>query len=380
MQRRDFLTHAGLGALAGTAALTGCGKKDENAPAQKATASGEVIHWKLVSAAPKNFPGLGTGAENIARYINELSGGRLRVKVYGAGELVPAFETFDAVSRNTAQIGHGGGSYYWKGKHEATQYFTTVPFGLTAQEMNAWLFYGGGLELWQELYAPFNLVPMPGGNSGVQMGGWFNREIRSLADLKGLKMRIPGLGGEVLTRVGVTAVNLPGAELFMALQNGTIDAAEWVAPYNDLAFGFHKVAKYYYAPGWHEPGSTVEAFINKQALDGLPPDLRHIVLNACKLANADMLAEYTARNHASLETLLNQHGVPVRRFPDDVLTALRNTTLQVMEEIAARDPFSRRVHDSLMGFLEQVRGWTDISELAYLIARDGLPGTKGDNA
>ena len=185
--------------------------------------------WKMVTTWPKNFPGLGTGANKLAELIGEMSGGRITVKVYGAKELVPAFEVFDAVSRGTAEMGHGA-AYYWKGKSEAAQFFSTVPFGMTAQEMNGWLYYGGGLELWTELYAGFDLVPAPAGNTGVQMGGWFNKEINSVDDLKGLKMRIPGLGGEVLKRAGGTPVNLPGGELFTSLQSGAIDATEWVGP------------------------------------------------------------------------------------------------------------------------------------------------------
>ncbi|MEW5824940.1 MAG: twin-arginine translocation signal domain-containing protein [Pseudomonadota bacterium] len=365
MSRRQFLTRVGAGALG--AALA--------SPAVKA-ASERPIEWKMVTTWPKNFPGLGTGAENIARYINEMSNGRLKVKVYGAGELVPAFEVFDTVSKGTAQMGHGA-AYYWKGKHAAAQFFASVPFGLTAQEMNAWLFYGGGLELWQELYAPFNLVPLPGGNTGVQMGGWFNREINSLEDLKGLKMRIPGLGGEVLTRAGGTSVNIPGGELFNALKNGTIDATEWVGPYNDLAFGLYKAARFYYYPGWQEPGSTMEAIINKAALVELPSDLQHIVLSACKLANADMLAEFTARNNAALRVLVKEHGVQLRRFPDDVLHALRELSTEVLNEVARNDAFARRVLESLTGFREQVRPWTDLSERAFLIARDGIQAGAG---
>ncbi len=210
-----------------------------------------------------------------------MCGGRIQVKVYGAKELVPAFEVFDAVSRGTAEMGHGA-AYYWKGKNEAAQFFSTVPFGLTAQEMNGWIYHGGGQALWEELYDQFGLVPAPAGNTGVQMGGWFNKEINCLADLKGLKMRIPGLGGEVLRRAGGTPVNLPGGELFTSLQSGTIDATEWVGPYNDLAFGLYKAAKYYYYPGFHEPGTFLEAMINQKALESLPEDLQAIVMNACR--------------------------------------------------------------------------------------------------
>src|SRR5690606_28795988 len=203
-------------------------------------------------------------------YIEQMSGNRLQVRVYAAGELIPAFEIFDAVSRGSAEMGHGA-AYYWRGKTEAAQFFAGIPFGFNAHEMNAWLYYGGGLELWQEVYAPFGLVPFPAGNTGVQMGGWFKRPIESMDDLRGLKMRIPGLGGEVLKRAGGTPVNLPGSELFTALQTGSIDATEWVGPYNDVAFGLHQAARYYYYPGWQEPGPAMEIFVNQRAWESLPP-------------------------------------------------------------------------------------------------------------
>jgi TRAP-type mannitol/chloroaromatic compound transport system substrate-binding protein len=357
MQRRDFLKGAGAASLAVGAGLT----------AGVANAKADY-KWKMVTTWPKNFPGLGTAANKLAALIGEMSGGRIKVKVYGAKELVPAFETFDAVSRGTAEMGHGA-AYYWKGKSEAAQFFSTVPFGLTAQEMNAWMYYGDGLKLWQELYADFGLVPAPAGNTGVQMGGWFNKQINSLEDMKGLKMRIPGLGGEVLKRLGGTPVNLPGGELFTSLQSGAIDATEWVGPYNDLAFGLHKAAKYYYYPGFHEPGTTLEAIINQKALEALPKDLQSIVLNACRVVNQDLLSEYTARNPAALDDLLNKHKVDMRIYPDDVLQQLRKISEEVVAELAGKDDFSKRVYDSYFKFYQQARRWSDISELAYLKAR-----------
>ncbi|MFP4278653.1 MAG: TRAP transporter substrate-binding protein [Halochromatium sp.] len=358
MQRRALLTGAG----AATVAL-GTGIRPAAAKAEH--------KWKLVTTWPKNFPGMGTGANKLAELIGRMSGGRIEVKVYGAGELVPAFEIFDAVSRGTAEMGHGA-AYYWKGKSEAAQFFASVPFGLTAQEMNSWLYYGGGMELWQELYAGFGLVPAAAANTGVQMGGWFNKEINSVDDLKGLKMRIPGLGGEVLKRAGGTPVSLPGGEIFTSLQSGNIDATEWVGPYNDLAFGLHKAAKYYYYPGWHEPGTTLEAFVNKEVFDGLPDDLQAIVLNACKVANQDLLAEYTARNPAALRTLLTEYGVELRQYPDDVLLALRALSTEVVAEIAEKDAFSRKTYASYQKFLANSKEWSAVSELAYLRARDQL--------
>ncbi len=357
MHRRTFLAGA-AGATAAGATL-GAGSAWAK-PEHK---------WKMVTTWPKNFPGLGTGANKLAELIGEMSGGRIEVKVYGAGELVPAFEVFDAVSQGTAEMGHGS-AYYWKGKSEAAQFFSTVPFGLTAQEMNGWMYYGGGLALWTELYADFGLVPAPAGNTGVQMGGWFNKEIKSVEDLRGLKMRIPGLGGEVLKRAGGTPVNLPGGELFTSLQSGAIDATEWVGPYNDLAFGLHKAAKYYYYPGWHEPGTVLEAMVNKQTFDDLPNDLKAIVLNACKVINQDMLAEYTARDPAALQTLLTEHNVDLRRYPDDVIAKLRELSADVVAEIAEKDAFSQKTFASYQKFLKQAREWSALSELAYLQARD----------
>jgi len=327
-----------------------------------------AIKWKMVTTWPKNFPGLGTSANELAALITQMSGGRLQVKVYGAGEVVPAFEVFDAVSRGTVQMGHGA-AYYWKGKSEAAQFFSAVPFGLTAQEMNGWLYSGGGMELWQEVYAPFGLVPAAGGNTGVQMAGWFNKKINSVDDLKGLKMRIPGLGGEVLKRAGGTPVSLPGGEIFTSLKSGTIDASEWVGPYNDLAFGLHKAAKYYYYPGWHEPGTTLEAMVNKQALDALPDELQSIVLNACKVVNQQMLADYTTQNHQALQTLKNKHKVEVLRLPEDALKTLKSLSDDVVADIASKDKISQKVYESFIAYRDQVSQWTEISELSYLQSR-----------
>ena len=355
MQRRNFIRQvSALGmASAGMAAP---------ALAAKTTA------WKMVTAWPRNFPGLGTGAEFLASLINEMSGGELTVKVYGANELVPPFEAFDAVSRGTAQMGHAS-AYYWKGKQPAAQFFSAMPFGLTAQEMNAWLYHGGGMALWREIYAPFGLVPAAAGNTGVQMAGWFNKEINTVADLKGLKMRIPGLGGEVLRRAGGVPVNLPGGEIFTSLQSGAIDATEWGGPYNDLAFGLYKAAKYYYYPGWHEPGAVLETFINRDALTALPGRLQQVVMNACRVANQDLLADLTAKNNDALEILVTRHKVTLRKLPDEVLIQLREISRQAVAEVAGDSEASRKVHAALAAFRDKVTKWHDISERAYLNAR-----------
>ncbi len=354
MKRRHFIKGAASGSLLAASALA--------TPVVQAKTR---FKWKMVTTWPKNFPGLGTGANKLAKLITDMSGGRLKVKVYGAKELVPPFEVFDAVSRGTAQMGHGA-AYYWKGKSESAQFFAAVPFGLTANEMNGWLYHAGGMQLWQEIYAPFGIIPAAAGNTGVQMAGWFNKEIKTVDDLKGLKMRIPGLGGEVLKRAGGTPVSLPGGELFTSLKTGAIDATEWVGPYNDLAFGLHKAAKYYYYPGWHEPGTTLEALINKDAFEELPRDLQLIVLNACKIVNQDMLAEYTARNQQALDTLVNKHNVKLLKLPDEVLATLQKYSDEVVSEIAEKDKMTRKVYESFRNYRSKVRLWTDISELSYM--------------
>ena len=350
-------------------ALIACGPEKPVAANGSDAQPQQTYKWKMVTSWPKNFPGLGTAPERFSKMVDDMSAGRLKVKVYGAGELVPALQVFDAVSQGTAEMGHSG-AYYWKGKTPAAQFFTTVPFGLTAQEMNGWIYHGGGLELWQELYAPFNLIPLAGGNTGVQMAGWFNKEINLVEDLEGLKMRIPGLGGEVLKRAGGTPVTLPGGELFTSLQTGTIDATEWVGPYNDLAFGLHKAAKYYYYPGWHEPGSMMELTVNKPAFESLPKDLQVIVTTAAKAINADMLAEYTARNNAALTELVEKHGVDLRALPTDVLNKLRDLSKEVVAEVAAQDPASQKVYDSYIKYRDSVVKYHAISEQAFINARD----------
>ncbi len=360
-----FKLIAGLALLA---LLNACGEKAATTDGTTAVEA-KTFNWKLVTSWPKNFPGLGTGPEKFAKLVDEMSAGRLKVKVYGAGQLVPALEVFDAVSRGTAQMGHSG-AYYWKGKIPAAQFFTTVPFGLNAQEMHGWIHYGGGMELWQELYAPFNLIPLAGGNTGVQMGGWFNKEINSLDDMKGLKMRMPGLGGEVLERAGGTPVTLPGAELFTALQTGAIDATEWVGPYNDLAFGLHKAAKFYYYPGWHEPGSMLEFTVNKTAFDELPKNLQVIVRTASRAVNQDMLDEYTARNNNALKELVNKHGVQLRAYPDDVLLKLRDLSDDVLADVAKKDPMTKKVYESFKTYKEGVQSYHTLTEQAFLNARN----------
>jgi TRAP-type mannitol/chloroaromatic compound transport system substrate-binding protein len=329
----------------------------------------ESIEWKLVTTWPKGLPGLGSAPENFARRVGEMSNGRLTVRVYGAGEVVPPFEVFDAVSQGVAEMGHGA-SYYWKGKIPSSVFYTAVPFGMTAQEMNGWLHYGGGLELWRELYAPFGVRPFAGGSTGVQMAGWFNIELKSASDLDGLKMRIPGLAGEVFAASGGTAVRLAGGEIYTSMQTGVIDAVEWVGPYNDRTLGLMEVAEYYYYPGWHEPGAMLEFTVNQQAFDRLPADLQAIVEGAARATNQDMLDEFTARNNQSLNSLLDDYAVKLRPLPDDVMDVLHSNSVVALEQLKVGDPMAQKIAASYEEFLDGVRRYHEISERAYLNARD----------
>jgi TRAP-type mannitol/chloroaromatic compound transport system substrate-binding protein len=342
--------------------LISCGGQSSDAPTTQVEQ--QTYEWKLVTSWPKNFPGLGKGPETFAKYVERMSNGRLKIKVFGAGQMVPGFEVFDTVSSGAAEMGHSG-SYYWKGKAPASQIYTAIPFGMNATEMNAWLHYGGGLELWREVYAPFNLIPFAGGNTGVQMAGWFKKEINSVEDLKGLKMRIPGLGGEVLKKLGGLPVALTGGELFTSLQSGAIDATEWVGPYNDLAFGLHKAAKYYYYSGWHEPSATLEFTVNKQAFEALPDDLQTIIEVATRAVNQDMWDEYTAANNAAMQALVDTHGVDMRPLPEDVMIALKNASAEVMQEQSDADPMFKKVYESYSDFQTKVMKYHKISEFEY---------------
>jgi len=364
MKRRNIIKALGAATVAST--LAACKPQEKNCKTN--TTQEKTYNWKMVTAWPKNFPALGTGANFLAETIASMSGGRINITVYGGGELVPALEVFDAVSSGTAQMGHAG-SYYWKGKTPEAQFFGAVPFGMNAQEMNAWLYHGGGLDLWTELYEQFNLIPFPVGQTGVQMGGWFNKEIKTKDDLKGLVMRIPGLGGDVLKRAGGSPKLLPGAEVFTSLKTGNIDATEWVGPYNDLALGLYQAAKYYYYPGWHEPTACLEGIVNKQAYDNLPEDLQAIVKFACMAANQNMLSDFTAKNRQALDTLVKEHNVQLRKYPTEVLEELKIHAQAVFEELGDKSDMGNKIYQSYKTFAEQTKSWLDISENAYFKAR-----------
>ena len=358
MKRRQFLSGAAVAGATAAVASTFA----------KPAIAQEVREWRMVTTWPKNFPGLGTGANLLAEYINKASNGRMKVTVFGAGEIVPAFEAIDAVGNGTVEMGHGA-PYYWKGKVDATQYIAAMPFGLNAQEQNAWFQWGGGQELADKVYSELNCKFFPSGNTGTQMGGWFNKEMNTIDDYKGLKMRIPGLGGEVVKAAGGNVVNLPGGEIPPALQSGAIDATEWVGPYNDLAFGLYKSAKFYYYPGWHEPATVLDNFINLDAWNALPDDLKAIVEQANRAVNQMVLSEFTARNNQALQTLRDKHNVDVRPFSDDILTNLGALSGTVLRDLVASNPLSQEVFESLIAFRTQSIGWSKFSESAFAQAR-----------
>lgn len=351
------------------ATLTACGPKpDVGNPSATLPAPIQNYQWKMVTTWPPNFPIFQEGVERFAKDVELMTTGRLMIKVYAGNELVPPLGVFDAVSQGTVELGHGA-AYYWAGKIPAAQFFTAVPFGLNAQGMNAWLYGGEGLTLWRDLYAKYNLVPFPMGNTGVQMGGWFNKKIETVNDLKGLRMRIPGLGGKVLAKAGGTPVLLPGGEIYTALERGTIDATEWVGPYHDERLGLYRAAKFYYYPGWQEPGPVLELIANKTAWNGLPADLQKVIETATAAANIWMLSQFEAKNLAALRILKEQHKVEVLPFPDDVMRNLRRFTKEVLEEESAHDPEFNKVYRAYQAFSAENDAWTVLSEAAYQKAR-----------
>jgi len=357
--RRKFLKAATATGVAAVAASSLA------APAVAA----ERVEIAIVTTWPRDFPGLGTGAQRFAQRMSDMSDGRFQVSYYAAGERVKAFDSFDEVASGNAQMYHGA-DYYWVGKDQAWGYFTAVPFGLTYTEINAWIRYGGGQELWDELAGKFGLKNFMCGNTGVQMGGWFNKKIRSPNDFKGLKMRIPGIGGEVLKEAGGIPVTLPGGELFTALQTGVIDATEWVGPYNDLTFGFHQAAKYYYYPGWHEPGPMLELLINIDAWNSLPRHLQVIIETATNAVNQDTLDEYLARNNQALTELIEVHGVELRKLPDDVIEEFRAISEKILDDLAKEDETISKVYDSYSKFKNDVTEYHKISEDAFIESRN----------
>jgi TRAP-type mannitol/chloroaromatic compound transport system substrate-binding protein len=356
MKRRDFLKNAGIAAGTAAAATT--------VAAPAVWAKGQTYSWKMVTTWPPNFPVLQIGAERFAKRLNEVTEGRIKIQVFAGGELVPPLGVFDAVSNGTVQCGSGA-SYYWAGKVPAGQWFSSVPFGFNPQGINSWFYAGDGLKLWEETYAPFNIVPRPQGNTGVQMGGWFRKEMKTMEDWKGLKMRIPGLGGKVVAKAGATVVLLPGGEIFTSLERGVVDAVEWVGPLHDLRLGLYKAADYYYYPGWHEPGTTLEVIFNKKVYDSLPKDLQLAIDTVAAETNLWSLCQFEARNSDALIELIEKHDVKLREFPDAMLQNLRKLSAEVLEEEAKKDKMSGKVHEAFKKFKQQIGPWGMVSEKAY---------------
>lgn len=358
MERRTFIKAAG-----GTAAVMAAGSFPAPAISQSRT------EWRCVTTWPKNFPGQGTSAERLAKAVEAATDGRLIIHVHGAGELVPAFESFDAVASGAADCMHAT-PYYWQNKSKALNFFSTVPYGLTTNELTAWLNFGGGQELWDRIYDGFGLKAWYAGSTGVQMGGWYNREINSVEDLKGLKMRIPGLGGEALAKLGVTTISLPVGEIFSALQSGAIDATEWVGPFNDLAPGYYKVAKYYYWPGMHEPGTGAEFTVDKAKFEALPADVQQILVACVGAESEQFTAEFNWRNGNALVTLVNEHGVQLKRFPTDVLEAWGKASGEVMAELReSPDELTREVTESFLKARRELMAWSRVADQAFMNAR-----------
>jgi len=331
-------------------------------------ARADTIKWRMVTSWPKRLPGPGMSAERVASRIRTLSNGRLDITVYAAGEVVPAFEVLDAVGNGVAEIGHTA-AFYWQGKMPAAAFFTTVPFGLTPGEHVAWIDAGGGQELWDELYAPFGVKPFMGGNTGVCMGGWFRRELKSLADISGLKLRSLGLGGEVYRRLGATPQTTPPAEILTSLQSGVIDGAEFVGPGTDIALGLYRVAPFYYYPGFNKPNGTGECIVALKAWKALPADLQAIVSHACAAEADYALSEMERLNAQALGALTKQHNVKLVAFPDDVVTAARKVAADVVGELASRSAIGAKVHASYTDFRTRTAPWSQVSIEAVLRAR-----------
>ena len=357
MITRRAITRAGALGIAG--AIT--------APA---VALAQTLRWRMVTSWPKRLPGPGMSAERVAERIAALSGGRLQITVHAAGEVVPAFEVLDAVGSGVAEMGHTA-AFYWQGKQPAAAFFTTVPFGLTPSEHVAWIDAGGGQALWDELYAPFGVKPFMGGNTGVCMGGWFRRELNGVEDVKGIKIRSLGLGGEIYRRLGAIPQTTSPGEILVSMQSGLIDGAEFVGPGSDIALGLYRVATFYYAPGFNKPNGTGECIVSRKAWDELDSELLAIVQHACAVEAAFALAEMERLNAEALAALTGQHGVKLKMFPASLIEAARRQGVEVVGELAAKSAIARKVHDSYVAFRDRTGAWSRISIRAVLEAREG---------
>ena len=375
-RRRDIVF--GAGALAAGAGVLGAlsGKKRSAPQAAPSSSQGVaspninrgIKQFRMATSWPKDFPGLGIMPERFADAVREMSDGLLDVNVYAAGELVGALECFNATSTGAADMYHAA-EYYWQGVSPGFNFFTAVPMGMTATEIMGWIDWGGGQELWEELSARSNIIAFQAGNTGHQAGGWFKRPLTGLEDLRGLRMRIPGLGGRVLSELGGTSVLLPGGEIYQALQSGSIDATEWVGPWNDLALGFYREAPNYYLPGFHEPGASLAVGINLQRWEQLSPSEQAIIKYACKAANDQSIGEYTVENARALETLKTRHGIAPSQMPDDILRAVVSIADTIVGDLAQSDPLVTRIFDSYLQARNRYAQWTEISDGAFIRAR-----------
>ena len=359
MKRRDFMTKAGLGGVATATAL-----------ATPAIAQ-DRIEIAMVSTWPRDFPGLGTGAQRFAERLGAVSEGRIQVTYYAAGERVGAFDSFDEVASGNAQAYHAA-DYYWKGKHPGWAYFTAVPFGLSYNEMTAWINWMGGQELWDEVAGEFGLKSLACGNTGVQWGGWFNKEINSGDDLKGLKMRIPGLGGDVMAKLGASPVSLPGGQIYENLVSGAIEATEWVGPWNDEAMKFYEATKYYYYPGMHEPASQLAAGFNASFWGSLSETDQALISACAQAENDNIMSEYNAKNGAALERLVNDQGVVVREFNDEVYEAFGRGSSEVYAEVVEHSSLARRVHESMVEARKTVGEYLQLNDVEYVQKRNAV--------
>ena len=360
MKRRQLLSNLAIGTTT-TTVLAACNQTNNNPNIQDSNLPN--VKWRMVTSWPKSLDTIFGGAQTVCDRVSAMTGGKFTIRPYAAGEIVPGLEVLDAVQNGTVECGHTA-SYYYVGKNSALAFGTSMPFGLTAQQQNAWLYHGGGLEAIQKVYADFNIINFPAGNTGAQMGGWFKREVKSLADLKGLKMRIPGLGGEVMSRLGVNVQVLPGGEIFLALDRGAIDAAEWIGPYDDEKLGLNKAAPFYYYPGWWEPGATLEVQVNKSQWDKLPQEYQEVFKTAAMEANLNMLSQYDALNQNALTRLLDS-GTKLVAYSPDILVAAQKAAFEIYEENATENPTFKEIYQQWNEFRTSVSQWNKINELSF---------------
>jgi TRAP-type mannitol/chloroaromatic compound transport system substrate-binding protein len=360
MKRRDFLKGASAGLAAGSAvALTGCSK-----PATVVKTGGlPEIHWQLASSFPKSLDTIYGAAEVLAERIAKITSGKFQIKVYAGGEIVPGLQVLDAVQNGTVECGHSA-SYYYVGKNMAFAFDCALPFGLTARQQNAWMYSGGGIDLMREFLAKYNIVQFPGGNTGTQMGGWFRKPIEELADLKGLKMRIPGIGGKIMARLGAVPQTIAGGDIYPSLEKGAIDAAEWVGPYDDEKLGFYKIAKYYLFPGWWEGGPQLSFYVNRDKWAALPDEYKQAFEAAAAEANVAMLANYDAKNPQAMARLI-QDGVKLMPFPKDVMEAAQTAAFQIYDEESAKNPDFAKIYGEWKKFREMEIAWFKVAEASY---------------